>query len=83
MIDTNCEGLAESNYREFGDILTECDLLHSTFRVTEVCRTLCITEAQYYGSRKGYGSPTNLQKAAQLRELHLENDRLKKALAPR
>ncbi len=48
--------------------------------VPEVCRTIGVSEQTYYRWRKEYGG-LKLDQAKQLKELQLENSRLKKLVA--
>ena len=48
--------------------------------ISEICRTLGISDATYYKWRKEYGG-MQMDQARRLKELEKENNRLKKAVA--
>lgn len=54
--------------------------LHEGKSITEVCRSLGISDATYYKWRKEYGG-LQVSQAKRLKELEKENNHLKKAVA--
>lgn len=55
-------------------------MIHEGKSITEVCRTLSISDSTYYKWRKEYGG-MQVSQAKRLKELERENGRLKKAVA--
>ena len=55
-------------------------LIHEGQSISEICRTLGISDATYYKWRKEYGG-MQMAQARRLKELEKENNRLKKAVA--
>ena len=55
-------------------------LLSQGNRVAEVCRSLGVTEQTYYRWRKEYGG-LKMDQARRLKQLEVENSRLRKAVA--
>lgn len=54
--------------------------LHEGKSISDVCRSLGISDATYYKWRKEYGG-LQVSQAKRLKELEKENNRLKKAVA--
>ena len=48
--------------------------------IEEICRDLCVSDATYYKWRKEYGG-MGVSQAKRLRELEVENTRLKRVVA--
>ncbi|MBL0942414.1 MAG: transposase [Alphaproteobacteria bacterium] len=62
-------------------LLRQSDVMVSQGKsITEVCRQLGIPDATYYKWRKAYGG-MKIDQARRLKELELENLRLKRAVA--
>lgn len=55
-------------------------MIHEGKVISEVCRSLEISDATYYKWRKEYGG-MQISQAKRLKELEKENNRLKKAVA--
>ena len=55
-------------------------LIHEGQSISEICRTLGISDATYYKWRKEYGG-MQVSQAKRMKELEQENNRLKKAVA--
>lgn len=55
-------------------------MIHEGKVVSEICRSLGISDSTYYKWRKEYGG-MQLSQAKRLKELEKENNRLKKAVA--
>jgi putative transposase len=55
-------------------------LINEGQSISEICRTLGISDATYYKWRKEYGG-MQMDQARRLKELEKENNRLKKAVA--
>lgn len=55
-------------------------MLHEGKSISEVCRSLGISDSTYYKWRKEYGG-MQISQAKRLKELEQENSRLKKAVA--
>jgi transposase-like protein len=55
-------------------------LLAQGKRVPEVCKTIAVSEVSYYRWRKEYGG-LNVSQAKRMKELELENARLRRAVS--
>ena len=55
-------------------------LLHEGKSISEVCKTMNISDSTYYKWRREYGG-MQVSQAKRLKELERENNRLKKAVA--
>jgi transposase-like protein len=62
-------------------LLKQADVLASQGNsITEICRTISVSDATYYKWRKEYGG-MGMDQARKLKELEAENKRLKRAVA--